>query len=181
MASKTILKLKEEKYQFIIDDLGFELPKIISSAAMLQLYNLSFSSVFLREDVYESIRDKFTTLSTSSTNLNDEDSGFIYFSTLFLLNDINKLSQNKIEYVIENLMNLHTRLSPSVSVPIFGLLKLFTQQNSQKIDESYIDNIAIVTKKLNKKYSDFARTTFSFKNAIDKHRMTELTKNFKNN
>jgi len=181
LASKIILELKEEKYQFIISDLGFDVPKIISSAGMLQLCNLSFSSIFLRDDIYEFISSKFLQFKKSDENLSNQDSGLIYFSTLFILSDIDKLPQEKIEFVIENLTILYPRIDPKVSIPIFGLLQLFTQKGNQKIDDSYIKSITAVNKKLTKKYADFARKTFSFKNAIEQQRMIELTKDFHKN
>lgn len=176
LASKIVLELKEEKYQFIVDDLGFDVPKIISSAGMLQLCSISFSSIFLRDDIYDFVSNKFLELQKSNENFNDEDSGFIYFSTLFMLSDIDKLPQEKIEFVITNLTELYPRLDPKISIPIFGLLSLFTVKGNQKIDESYTKSITSVNKKLRKKYKDFTRKTFSFKNAIEQQRMIELSK-----
>jgi DNA polymerase III delta prime subunit len=181
LASKIILELKEEKYQFIVNDLGFDVPKIISSAGMLQLCNLSFSSIFLRDDIYEFITTKFSQLEKSNENLSNEDSGLIYFSTLFILSDIDKLPKEKVEFVIKNLTELYPKIDPDISLPIFGLLQLFTQKGNQKIDDVYIESITSVHKKLRKKYAEFARKTFSFKNAIEQQKMTELTKDFKRN
>lgn len=174
-AAKNAIKLQEEKYQFLVDDLGFNIPKIASSAAMLHLCNLSFSSNFLRDDILSILSEKFELFNKTSEVLDEEDSSIIYFSTLFILSDIKKIPQKKAEYIIQNLTNIHLRLDPKIALPIFGLLKIFTTKGIIQIDNSYVNEIETVNKKLLKKYSVFAREIFSFKNAIDKHRLNELT------
>ena len=175
-AAKNSIELQEEKYKFLVDDLGFNIPKIASNAAMLHLCNLSFSSNFLRDDIFSIISDKFEILNNSSASLDEEDSSIVYFSALFLLADIKNIPIEKSEYIIENLTKMYLKLDPKIALPIFGLLKIFTAKGAIKIDVSYIDKISLINKKLIKKYSKFARKIFLFKNAIDKQRLNELTK-----
>lgn len=175
IAAENSITLRDELFTFYENEIGFDLPKIISDASMLHFTELSLSSVFLRKDINALIQNRAHNLINKGI-FSDDDVAFVYFTMIYTLSNIKKIPSQQTEANIKLLVDLHPKLPAEIALATFGLLSVFNKHRNIPISESTLDEIELINKKIRKKFSDFTEKLFMFKNRSLQLRLRELTK-----
>lgn len=173
LASENILELRETVHEFNKKTFGVSLPKIIADATLMQYTDANYSSIFLRNEIMDILKDVISLKSNQkSINLSSE----IYFlSSYFLINN-SSIEHQELENFIDLLINSEENIDFDIYFPLTFLYKLFTENNKIKISHDKKVILNDIFKTFRRKYSGIFNDTLLFKNRIAARKFKNIGK-----
>ena len=171
-----IFNFKDLLYKNQTETFCMELPKIISDVSLMHLINESYSSVFLEQEIKNTIA---LTIDKFRTDINSEkDDEVFYFGALFVITKAKSLDSIYVQNFIKDFIEIESKLDTGISLPIVALLRTATMkiQGDNKKLESIKDTLQDVQRRLTKKYKVFSADIFSFKSRKDQMQLNEIVK-----
>ena len=137
------------------------LPAIIYDTATLHLFDLSYSSNFLRNEIQSIVESRLNNIKQQSDISNDEIKSVLYFSSLFMITNIKQLDKNFIDGFLNKFLEIESSLNDKyIIAPLIGLFKFILNGRIEHLGEDNYESINKVYKKLMKKHKSLMQKTF---------------------
>lgn len=177
-ACKNILELRECLHDFHKSTFGINLPKIVADATLMKYTDLYYSSSFLKQEIYEIMKENFEILNTHKENGEsiEQESNIIYFLSMYVLVNSNRLTTDQVNYFISNLNKSADSLNPNVLFPITVLYKLFIQHGKVEVNHEDVKIIDSTFKTFKRKYTYLFNDTLLFKNKLEARKFHNIAK-----
>lgn len=175
-ASKNVLELRECLHEFHKKSFGIQLPKIVADATLMKLTDINYSSCFLQQEISEIIYESFQKLEKESDSSNEKVLNTIYFLSMYVLVNSNRLSNEQVNYFISNLNHNASKLNEKIFFPITVLYSLFIKHGRVEISKKESVEVDKNFKTLKRKYKYLFNDTLLFKSKIEARKFRNIGK-----
>lgn len=169
-----ITSLRSDLNYFIREKIDIiDLPSIAIDSVVLHIFRFSYTSLFVRNELYELLNQYLVEIKESKTT---NDYAFInnvfYFAGFFILSNYKELEAIKTSNFITNLIDIEPQVKDkNLSVPILGLAKYILADKKTHIDNEIKEKIGDQYKNLEIKCKKIVDDTFLIKrNSIPNYR-----------
>jgi hypothetical protein len=164
--SSIILDVRSEMLSLLIEETGIEkLPTISSDFAILHLFDLSYSSLFLVREIEQFIAYNFDILKAKDKISEDNDKSIIYFSSIFVLTSYKIINKNFIESFFNDFLVIESKVKEKdIIIPLIKLFNFLVNKNLIEIDLEVERKLEHQYKELSKKFNHLIIKTFVAKN-----------------
>ncbi|MEN8220625.1 MAG: NACHT domain-containing protein [Pseudomonadota bacterium] len=168
-ASGIILALKADLLDLLTEGTGIkDLPTISSDIAILHLFDMSYSSLFLVREIENFITSNFNQLKTEEEINDNNDKALLYFSSVFVLTNHKIINRNFIETFFDDFLLIEKKVKDKeIVVPLIGLFNFILKKNLIEVDNKIKQDIEKEYKNLSKKLKHLIIKTFIVKNKND--------------
>lgn len=163
------LSMRKGLSNFIEEEIGMTLPKILGDIQMLHYIDEAFSSRFLLDEI-KSITESMI---NGEIKLSDD---LFYFSTLFLVENSIMLGDDYVKKYLNKFIELSDNIAPDVTLPLVNIISLYMKNKKLIASEEQSKNLKDINHKLKRKYEKLTYDYLTFKNKLDQLRISRIGK-----
>jgi len=168
-ATGLILNIKHSMLGLLREGTGINnLPTISSDIAVLHLFDLSYSSLFLAKEIENYVSSNFSRMKSEEKIASTNDKAIIYFASAFILTNHKIITQDFMRNFFEQFIILEKKVDDKeLIIPIIGLFNFLLKKEFLKVDTEVKKYLQEEYHELSKKFSGLMSKTFIVKNKND--------------